>query len=483
MELRDLRIALRRHWLAAIAAFLVCVLVGGYVAYSADKTYEASATLSVRPSNSGSQGGVSSANFAIPTLVRELKSSPWREQASTGLEAGTAEARVKVDSSVETGTGIVNVTVEARNADTAIAWANALATVATTDYAAPVPVDPTTTDPAATETATETATADPLIVVDLIQPASSAKLATGGDRTALLIASAVLGVLAAVFVALIASRTRRALDPTVEARSRLHLPVLATIPRVRALRRRPLRPLMSSKSIPDLEEAFRQLRTAVELTLVRERPEVIAVTSYTAGEGKTTVTVGLGTALASVGHDVVLVDADLRRPALHTALGVAMGADGLADWARHDRHPELRRSDIEQLGYLTAGTPDRHPADVTALALSRALAAYQQPGRLILLDAPPIQGAAETPLILDAASHVIVVVEASSSRMPELSGVLDELQARGIRVLGAVVNRAKKRRGDKAEYYAFVAPRQKQRTNGKASLPPASTRPSPTRSS
>jgi Mrp family chromosome partitioning ATPase len=226
--------------------------------------------------------------------------------------------------------------------------------------------------------------------------------------------------------------------------------VLATIPRVRALSKRPLRPLMTSKSIPELEESFRQLRTAVELTLARERPDVIAVTSLVASEGKTTVTVGLAVALASVGHDVVLLDADLRRPRGPHGASVCRSAATAWPSGPGVRMP-VRRSEVEQLGYLTAGNPDRHPADVTALALSRALVAYRQPGRLVLLDAPPIRGAAETPLVLDAASHVIVVVDASSSKMPELASVIDDFQARGIRFLGVVVNKAKKHRRDKAD--------------------------------
>ena len=459
MELRDLRVALRRHWLVAAAAFLVCILVGVYVAYSADKTYKATATLSVQPNPSvsgGGQGGVQAANFIIPTVVAQLKATPYREAARDALADEYADQRVKVSSEVETGTGIVRVSVEADNPQAAINWANGLATVAANDP--------------------DRATG--FVSVKILELATNAKPATGNDKTALLLASAVLGVLAAVFVALIASRTRRALDPTVEARARLHLPVLATIPRVRALRKRPLRPLMTSKSIPDLEESFRQLRTAVELTLVRERPDVIAVTSFVASEGKTTVTVGLAVALASVGHDVVLLDSDLRRPAVHTALGVPLGPDGLADWSRRDHHPELRRSEVEQLGYLTAGTPDRHPADVTALALSRALTAYRQPGRLILIDAPPIRGAAETPLVLDSASHVIVVVDASSSKMPELASVLEDFRARGIRFLGVVVNKAKKHRRDKNDEYAYVVPRMQAHTNG-ATANPAAPAPAP----
>jgi Mrp family chromosome partitioning ATPase len=444
-------VALRRHWFVAIAAFLVCMLVGGYVAYSADKTYEATATVSVQPipsTSGGGQGGVQVTNFQIPTVVESLRSRPYRDAASIGLDADHAAERVTVSAEAETGTGIVRVTVESDDPDAAVAWANALATVATNDEAT-----------------------KQWVTIRVIQPATGAQEV--GDKTALLIASAFLGILAAVFVALVASRTRRALDPTVEARNRLHLPVLATIPRVRALRRRPLRPLMTAKSIPALEESFRQLRTAVELSLVRERPDVIAVTSFVAGEGKTTVTVGLAVALASVGHDVVLLDCDLRRPAVHTTLGVPLGTEGLADWSRRDHRPELRRSEVEQLGYLTAGIPDRHPADVTTLALARALTAYRQPGRLVLLDAPPLRGAAETPLVLDAASHVIIVVDAASSKMPELASLLEDLAARGIHLLGVVVNKAKKRRRDKHDEYAYVVPRARVRSNGSAANVPA----------
>jgi Mrp family chromosome partitioning ATPase len=452
VELRDLRIALRRHWLVASIAFLVCVLIGVAVARSAETTYKATATLSVQPNpttSSGGTGGVQITNLQIPTLVESLRSIPYRDLARDALPDEFDERRVKVTSEAETGTGIVRVTVEADDPETAVNWANGLATVATNDQAM-----------------------QQWISIRVIQPAGSAKESTE-DKTALLIASVFLGILAAVFAALVASRTRRALDPTVEARTRLHLPVLATIPRVRALRKRPLRPLMTSKSIPDLEESFRQLRTSVELTLVRERPDVIAVTSFVASEGKTTVTVGLAVALASVGHDVVLIDADLRRPAVHTALGVPLGTEGLADWSRRDHHPELRRSEVEQLGYLTAGTPDRHPADVTTIALSRALTAYRQPGRLVLLDAPPIRGAAETPLVLDAASHVIVVVDAGSSKMPELAAVLDDLRARGIAILGVVVNKAKKHRRDRNDEYAYIVPRVTASPNGSATRTPA----------
>ena len=241
VELRDLRVALRRHWFAATAAFLVCMLVGVYVAYSAAKTYEATATLSVQPNptvSGGGQGGVQAANFIIPTVVAELKSSPYRDLASDALPDQYANRRVEGERQRRNRHRHRQGQRRGRR-----------------------PARPRSTGPMRSPRSRRTipARATGFVSVKIIEPATHAKAATGSDKTALLIASAVLGLLAAVFVALIASRTRRALDPTVEARARLHLPVLATIPRVRALRKRPLRPLMTSKSIPDLEESFRQL--------------------------------------------------------------------------------------------------------------------------------------------------------------------------------------------------------------------------------
>ena len=176
-------------------------------------------------------------------------------------------------------------------------------------------------------------------------------------------------------------------------------------------------------------------------------------------KGKTTVTVGLAVALASVGHDVVLLDATCAGPPCtpRSVCRSARRASPTGPAATAIRSCGAARSSN------SATSPRAPPTGIrptsTALALSRALIAYRQPGRLVLLDAPPIRGAAETPLVLDAASHVIVVVDASSSKMPELASMIDDFQARGIRFLGVVVNKAKKHRRDKNDEYAYLVPR------------------------
>ena len=58
--------------------------------------------------------------------------------------------------------------------------------------------------------------------------------------------------------------------------------------------------------------------------------------------------------------------------------------------------------------------PDRHPADVVTVTLPRAHRALAAEGRILLIDAPPLHGVAETPFVLSVAHHVILVVDASS---------------------------------------------------------------------
>ena len=79
----------------------------------------------------------------------------------------------------------------------------------------------------------------------------------------------------------------------------------------------PLRRTVRDSSI---EESFRILRSNVEVALVNLEPPIAIVTSAYPGEGKTWTVVGLARALAGAGRRVVLVDLDLRKPGVHSAL-------------------------------------------------------------------------------------------------------------------------------------------------------------------
>ena len=193
------------------------------------------------------------------------------------------------------------------------------------------------------------------------------------------------------------------------------------------------------------------MRTNLELTLIGDTPHAIAITSWAPGEGKSVVTSALAVALARSGRRVVAVDADLRRPRLHARLGRKFGP-GLADLPHSDVASILSPTSEDRLFLMPAGTPEGHPADALALALNEARERLMGDDRLLLFDCPPLQGLAETPLILACAMNTIIVVDTSNVKLLELEEAVDRMRATGVQLRGVVINRIRRKR--RPRYYA-----------------------------
>lgn len=439
MELRDLRLALHRHWVVAAIAFLACLGVGIAAAYVPAKTYRATAVVLATPAPTAGGNLVQVASFQIPAIIETIQSRAFIERVARELPEGLP-GDLDVSARSDPGTGILRISAEGGDPNAVAVWATALARTVVTDATS-----------AAQLAAVDPTVPPPLVSLQSLGEARPPQEAVAPQPVPILVGSFVIAVIAALLAAVGASRARRALDVGDEVRRRLGAPVLGQIPAVRRLRR-------SSRSVPDvlqdgpsqLVEAFQGLRTNVELAFHGERPPAVAVASWTSGEGKSTVVAGLAISLANVGRDVVVVDGDLRRPTAHLKLGEPFG-EGLADAARVDPASLVLPTRFEHLSFMPAGIPDRHPADVLAVALPRAVAALSAEGRLVLIDAPPLNGVAEAPLVASVARHVIVVVDAANSNLDDLEQSVARLRAAGVVVVGLVINRA--RRGMRLRAY------------------------------
>lgn len=434
MELRDVRLALRRYWVLAAAVLGVCLALGLAGAFLPAKTYRVRALVSAttRPGVEGAIGNV--AAYEIPSILSRISSPPFVESVRADLDADVAGESVRVLPANTSGTGLIYVVVEGRNGSAIAVWANALA-----------------------ESIVEEVNEfeEGKMVLQTQVPAFPTNRAVSPQPTPILLGTTLLGLFAAVLAAVGASRIRQALDVAEEVRIRLDAPVLGQIPPIRRLQKgnESIAELLGNGP-PELIEAFQSLRTNVGLYLLDEKPPAIAIASWTAGEGKSTVAAGLAVSLAAVGRDVVLIDADLRRPTQHLRLGEPFG-EGLADLGRVDVDKVLRRTRYEHLLYLPAGIPDRHPADVVSVTLTRAHSQLAGEDRLLIIDAPPLHGVAETPLVLAVAHYVILVVDASSVKLVELEQAVARLRQSGLQLLGVVINRVRRTR-QAATYDSYV---------------------------
>ncbi len=191
-------------------------------------------------------------------------------------------------------------------------------------------------------------------------------------------------------------------------------------------------------------EQYQGLRLTVE-RLARARDlKVIAISSPAAGDGKTVTAINLAGALARGSDDrVLLIDADLRRPAIDRQLGITDARAGLAD-ALSDEHvgvaDVVRRLEAYNLDVIPAGTPR---AGVSQLLRSPRLDAFLQEARqryaYILLDTPPLLPVFDSALLAKSVDGVLLVVSANRTPRKLLGEALNMLDAS--KVLGIVFNR------------------------------------------
>lgn len=215
------------------------------------------------------------------------------------------------------------------------------------------------------------------------------------------------------------------------------LPLLATLPRKGR----------SKLSGERFDEAVRVLRT--NLQFVSDRPlRSLSVTSTGEGEGKSTVTAALAwsSALMSLSKgEVLVVDADLRRPTLLDRLKVVpQGSRGLSSWLQRQSSFEActQHTDLESLDVMPPGPLPTNPSTLLGYATSQEkLRALSDRAQLVLFDTPPVSAGADAQLVASAVDGVIVVVDLAKVRRRELESTLLSLRRVRANVVGVVVNR------------------------------------------
>ena len=210
-------------------------------------------------------------------------------------------------------------------------------------------------------------------------------------------------------------------------------------------------------------EMFRQIRSVFQFRAnnAESGHKAFLITSAIPVEGKTTVSTNLAVVLAQAGNRVILVDGDLRRPALAGIFGLSevAGKNGnglscLLSDGRRPVHKELMDVGIPGLKVLTAGKLLPNPADV--LARPRAKAIFDELRKqcdVMLIDSPPIMAAADSLILADYADSVIMTVSMRGTKINGFIDAIDQIQRTGTPVLGYVLNKAQGGRMGYGRYY------------------------------
>ena len=192
-------------------------------------------------------------------------------------------------------------------------------------------------------------------------------------------------------------------------------------------------------------EAYRALRTNLSFSSLDEPIRTLVVTTPAPLDNKSAVIANLAVIMAQGGNRTLLVDCDLRRPALQEIFGVD-NSRGLTSMMLNEEamaQPPLIDSEIENLWLLPSGPLPPNPADLLGSRRMDVVIERLQEGMdIVLLDAPPVMSVTDASVLGSKVDGLLLVVRAGETRREHAERAKEMLEKVGIRVVGVVLDNA-----------------------------------------
>jgi len=229
---------------------------------------------------------------------------------------------------------------------------------------------------------------------------------------------------------------------------RLGMPFLGQIPHSRREKGAKIyAPLISGEMSPS-SEAFRNLRTIVNLAHTAAADPFLLITSTVQAEGKSFVATNLSVALAQLGHKVLIVDGDLRKPNQHLNLASAAKV-GLSDFLAGgilDAGHVAQKTGIPNLELVVCGTRSKNPAELlNAEHLVKFIHWARARYTRVIVDCPPVFPVSDVLLWGRHVSSTIFVARYGITRVPLIQTACARLRVGGVKIVGGVINGARVR--------------------------------------
>jgi capsular exopolysaccharide synthesis family protein len=263
-----------------------------------------------------------------------------------------------------------------------------------------------------------------------------------------LVLGAVVGLIFGVGIAFFLEYLDTSVKSLEDVERYLQVPVLAVIPKdVGVLHRQ-------SGMSPDAE-AYRILRTNIEFNRKNPEDNAITVVSGGAGEGKSTTLVNLAYVCAQGGYTTLMIDADLRRPRLHTFFDINNSV-GLTNYLTTELMLEdvILQTPVDNLYFMPSGIL---PADAAGILNSRRMSELIQDVKqrfdLVLVDSPPILGVSDASVLASEVDLTMLVVQHRKLPRNMLLRVKQAVENVGGNVIGVVLNNVDVRSDSQYQYY------------------------------
>jgi polysaccharide biosynthesis transport protein len=248
----------------------------------------------------------------------------------------------------------------------------------------------------------------------------------------------ILGLLVATLVVFLSIQLDDSIRVPEDMEAKLGLPLLGIVPHIEG---EPEQALLDPKS--QMSEGYNALRASLLHSTPAGIPAVLLVTSAQPGEGKTTTSQAVARTLARLGKSVLLVDGDLRRPAVHHVFGLSneRGLSSLLS-SMDPLQSAVQPTAEPRLSALPSGPVPPSPTELIGSNRFRALIdEMAEKFDVVVIDSPPILGLADAPTMAALADGVVFVVEAGRSRRGGLKAALRRLRSMRPNLIGGVLTK------------------------------------------
>lgn len=259
---------------------------------------------------------------------------------------------------------------------------------------------------------------------------------------------AVAGVIAGIVVAVIYNFFDTSIRSLEDAERQLQLPVLGVIPQDAGLL------IQHEGDNPDAE-AYRILRTNIELKKALFKSRTYVVVSANAGEGKTTTMINLAYVFASAGYSTLMIDADMRRPRLARYAGVDSSV-GLSNYLTSDM--ELKdavfKTSTPNLYIMPSGPMPSDPSGIlSSYRMDQLLSETGRRFDIVFFDSPPVLGVSEASILASKVDAALLVLQPRKMPIKALLRTKAVIENVGGQIMGLIMNNVDISADSQYQYY------------------------------
>jgi len=266
-----------------------------------------------------------------------------------------------------------------------------------------------------------------------------------------IVGSLFLGLSSGFCLAWIVDRAEHTFRSPIEIREALQAPVIGSIPFIDRKNQvvsegfSKFAPVVCTvhrhNSVPS--EAYRAVRTSLYFSTKGQDHKVIQISSPLPGDGKSTCVANLAVTIAKSGKSVLVVDADFRRPTIHTMLGLMDESVGLAKVVQGtvEPHDAIQATEVENLSVLAAGKSPSNPSELLSSPEFKDFLAFaRETFDFVIVDTPPLLAVTDPSVVAARVDGVILALRIRKGIQGPSKRSCELLSSVGANVLGVLVN-------------------------------------------